>query len=80
MPCVSNDDPLKSYFFGRHGDPKKGFDWTFNFFFSGRGLLGTLMAGWTRVPSNRILGVLWANDDDGRVFARRDAANGRERI
>ena len=35
MPCVTNDDPLESYFFGRHGDPKKGFDWTYNFFFSG---------------------------------------------
>jgi branched-chain amino acid transport system substrate-binding protein len=69
MPCVTNDDTLESYFFGRHGDPKKGFDWTFNFFFSGHGLLGALMAGWTRVPSNKILGVLWANDDDGRVFA-----------
>ncbi len=69
-PCVSNDDPLESYFFGRHGDPKKGFDWTFNFFFTGAGALGAMMAGWARVPSNKILGVLWANDDDGRTFAR----------
>jgi branched-chain amino acid transport system substrate-binding protein len=70
MPCVTNDDPLESYFFGRHGDPKKGFDWTFNFFFSGGGALGAMMAAWSRVPSNKILGVLWANDDDGRVFAK----------
>ena len=28
MPCVTNDDPLESYFFGRKGDPKKGFQWT----------------------------------------------------
>jgi branched-chain amino acid transport system substrate-binding protein len=70
MPCVTNDDPLESYFFGRHGDPKKGFDWTFNFFFSGGGALGAIMAAWSRVPSNKILGVLWANDDDGRVFAK----------
>jgi branched-chain amino acid transport system substrate-binding protein len=69
-PCVTNDDPLESYFFGRHGDPKKGFDWTFNFFFSGSGALGAMMAAWSKVPSNKILGVLWANDDDGRVFAK----------
>jgi branched-chain amino acid transport system substrate-binding protein len=69
-PCISNDDPLESYFFGRHGDPKKGFNWTFNFFFSGSGALGAMMAGWSMVPSNKVLGVLWANDDDGRVFAR----------
>jgi branched-chain amino acid transport system substrate-binding protein len=70
MPCVTNDDPLESYFFGRHGDPKKGFDWTYNFFFSGSGALGAMMAAWSKVPSNKILGVLWANDDDGRVFAK----------
>jgi branched-chain amino acid transport system substrate-binding protein len=70
MPCVSNDDPLESYFFGRHGDPKKGFDWTYNFFFSGGGVLQVLMQGLSKVPSNKALGVLWANDDDGRVFAK----------
>jgi branched-chain amino acid transport system substrate-binding protein len=70
MPCVSNDDPLESYFFGRHGDPKTGFDWTYNFFFSGGGVLHVLMQGLSKVPSNKALGVLWANDDDGRVFAK----------
>ena len=70
MPCVTNDDPLESYFFGRHGDPKKGFEWTYNFFFAGSGALGAMMAAWSRVPSNKVLGVLWANDDDGRVFAK----------
>jgi branched-chain amino acid transport system substrate-binding protein len=70
MPCVSNDDPLESYFFGRHGDPKKGFDWTYNFFFSGGGVLHTLLDGLSKVPSNKIVGVLWANDDDGRIFAK----------
>jgi branched-chain amino acid transport system substrate-binding protein len=70
MPCVTNDDPLESYFFGRHGDPKKGFDWTYNFFFSGGGALGSLMAAWSKVPTNKTLGVLWANDDDGRTFAK----------
>ena len=70
MPCVTNDDPLESYFFGRHGDPKKGFEWTYNFFFAGSGALGAMMAAWSKVPSNKVLGVLWANDDDGRVFAK----------
>jgi branched-chain amino acid transport system substrate-binding protein len=70
MPCVSTDDPLESFFFGRHGDLKKGFEWTYNFFFSGGGLVHAQMAGWSKVSSNKILGVLWANDDDGRVFAK----------
>ena len=59
----------RSFFFGRHGDLKKGFEWTYNFF-SGGGLVHAQMAGWSKVSSNKILGVLWANDDDGRVFAK----------
>jgi len=70
MPCITNDDPLESYFFGRKGDPKKGFEWTYDFFFSGAGVLGANMAAWARVPTNKNLGVLWANDDDGRTFAQ----------
>lgn len=70
MPCVSNDDPLESYFFGRKGDPKKPFEWTYNFFFNGAEAIGAPMAAWARVQTNRHLGVLWANDDDGRTFAR----------
>ena len=70
MPCVSNDDPLESFFFGRKGDPKKGFEWTYNFFFAGHSLIKCNAAAWARVQTNRNLGVLWANDDDGRVFAK----------
>ena len=29
-----------------------------------------MLAAWARVKTNRNLGVLWANDDDGRVFAQ----------
>ena len=70
MPCVTNDDPLESYFFGRHGDPKKGFEWTYNFFFTGAGALAAQLAVWKRLPTDHKIGVLFANDDDGRVFAK----------
>ena len=68
MPCVTNDDPLESYFFGRKGDPKKGFEWTYNFFFNGASAIGVNLKTWARVKTNKKLGVMWANDDDGRVF------------
>ena len=32
MPCVTNDTPWQPHFFGRGGDPKKGFEWTNHFF------------------------------------------------
>ena len=38
VPCVTNDAPLEPYFFGRKGDPAKGFEWTYHFFFGGAGV------------------------------------------
>src|SRR3984957_3736029 len=32
VPCITSDDPWQAWFFGRKGDPKKGFDWTYHFF------------------------------------------------
>ncbi len=65
VPCVSNDAPLEPYFFGRKGDPKKPFDWTYHFFFSGQQLAGSLVPYWDRLKTNKIVGGLWPNDGDG---------------
>jgi branched-chain amino acid transport system substrate-binding protein len=65
VPCVSNDAPLEPYFFGRHGDPKKGFEWTYHFFFSGDELVNCLVPFWNRLDTNKKIGGLWPNDGDG---------------
>lgn len=65
VPCITNDAPLEPYFFGRHGDPKKGFDWTYHFFFSGQELAESLVPYWRRLPTNKVVGGLWPNDGDG---------------
>jgi branched-chain amino acid transport system substrate-binding protein len=65
IPCVSNDAPLEPYFFGRHGDPKKGFEWTYHFFFSGDELVKSLIPFWDRLDTNKKIGGLWPNDGDG---------------
>src|SRR5580704_7548276 len=70
VPCITSDAPLEPYFFGRKGDPAKGFEWTYHFFFGGVDAGNAINAGWLRVPTNRTIGVLWANDDDGRTFAK----------
>jgi branched-chain amino acid transport system substrate-binding protein len=31
VPCVTTNCPWQPYFFGRNGDPKKGFTWTYHF-------------------------------------------------
>jgi branched-chain amino acid transport system substrate-binding protein len=65
MPCVTSDDPWQIWFFGRKGDPKKGFEWTYHFFW-GLDQLGDIFADmWLALPTNKILGTLWSNDGDG---------------
>ena len=70
VPCITNDAPLEPYFFGRHGDPKKGFDWTYHFFFSGHELAEAMMPYWRRLPTNKVIGGLWPNDGDGIAQSR----------
>src|SRR5262249_32204285 len=32
VPCITTNCPWQPYFFGRKGDPKRGFTWTYHFF------------------------------------------------
>jgi branched-chain amino acid transport system substrate-binding protein len=72
VPCVSNDAPLEPYFFGRHGDPSKGWDWTYHFFFSGQELVETMVPYWKKLPTNGKVGGLWPNDGDGIAQSDKD--------
>ncbi len=70
VPSVSTDTPLESWFFGRQGDPTVGFEWSFNFFFNVPDLVKTWLGIWNKVPgNNRKIGFLFANDNDGNIFA-----------
>jgi branched-chain amino acid transport system substrate-binding protein len=65
VPCVTSDDPWQVWFFGRKGDPKKAFEWTYHFFW-GIDQLGNVFADmWLSLPTNKVLGTLWSNDGDG---------------
>lgn len=70
VPCVANDVPLEPWFFGRGGDPKKGFEWTYDFFFSADEVMHAVVLEMTKVPTNRKIGVLYPNDTDGNAFAK----------
>ena len=70
VPCLSNDCPLEPYFFGRQGDPKKGFDWTYNYFFSAVNMADAYYDAWDQVPTNKVVGALWPNDNDGQAFSK----------
>ena len=67
VPCVSTDATWESYFFVRGGNPAKGFDWTYHFFW-GAGLLGqTTCDEFDQLPTNKIVAALWPNDVEGNL-------------
>jgi len=69
VPCISTDAPWQPYFFGRKGDPAKGFKWTYHFFWGAEALISTFINLYDDLPTNRIVGALWPNDSDGNAFS-----------
>jgi branched-chain amino acid transport system substrate-binding protein len=68
VPCVTTDCPWQAYFFGRKGDPKKGFNWTYHFFWGAEDLLAAFTALWDQMPTNKTVGGMFSNDADGNAF------------
>jgi branched-chain amino acid transport system substrate-binding protein len=64
-PCITSDDPWQSWFFGRKGDPKKGFQWTYHFFWGFDMVANMFAEMWKTIPTNNIAGVMLTNDPDG---------------
>ena len=69
VPCVTTDAPWQPYFFGRGGKAGQGFDWTYHFFWGIEDLVAVYSAMWTAVPTNKVVGALWGNDNDGNAFS-----------
>src|SRR6516164_11494790 len=40
VPCITTNCPWQPYFFGRKGDPAKGFTWTYHFFWGLEDVIG----------------------------------------
>ena len=68
-PCITCDVPMDSWFFGRGGDPAVGFKWTYHFFWAGFQVVPMLMYFWDRLPTNKVVGVMFPNDPDGLAWA-----------
>jgi branched-chain amino acid transport system substrate-binding protein len=65
VPCITADDPWEDFFFGRKGNPAKGFEWTYHFFW-GFGMVADLFADmWLSIPTNKKVGLMLTNDQDG---------------
>jgi branched-chain amino acid transport system substrate-binding protein len=74
VPCITTNCPWQPYFFGRNGDPKKGFTWTYHFFWGLEDIIAAYSALWETVPNNKVIGGLFPNDADGNAWG--DAQRG----
>jgi branched-chain amino acid transport system substrate-binding protein len=77
VPCITTLTPWQPYFFGRKGDPKKGFDWTYHFLWGLEDVIGAYTALWDSIPTNKIVGGLFPNDADGNAWGDPDRGFGK---
>jgi branched-chain amino acid transport system substrate-binding protein len=68
IPCISTVTPWQPWFFGRKGDPAKGFNWTFHMFWGLEDVIANYTNGWKSVATNKKVGGLFPNDGDGNAW------------
>lgn len=69
VPCITTDCPWQPYFFGRNGDPKAGFDWTYHFFWGLEDVIAAFLDLWNGSGVEKTIGGLFPNDADGNAWA-----------
>jgi len=67
VPCLSNGCPWQVFYFGRGAKPDKGFDWTYHYFWGIEDLFAVYTNLWSSIPTNKAVGALWPNDNDGNA-------------
>jgi branched-chain amino acid transport system substrate-binding protein len=72
VPCVSTVVPWQPWFFGRKGDPAKGFQWTYHFFWGLEDVIANFTNGWKTVATNKQVGGLFPNDGDGNAWGDKE--------
>jgi len=72
VPCVATNCPWQPYFFGRRGDPAKGFNWTYLFFWGLEDVIAAFTALWDGMPTNKVVGGLFPNDADGNAWGDKE--------
>ncbi len=68
VPCISTAAPWQPWFFGRGGDPEKGFKWTYHYNWGVEDILEVFAAIWNQVETNKKVGLFLANDGDGNAW------------
>lgn len=72
VPCISSVVPWQPWFFGRKGNPAKGFDWTYHIFWGLEDVIANFTSGWKSVQTNKKVGALFPNDGDGNAWGDKE--------
>jgi branched-chain amino acid transport system substrate-binding protein len=68
VPCITTVAPWQSYFHGRKGNLGKGFEWTYHFYWGMEDALSAFVSLWDQLEVNKVVGGLFPDDIDGRVW------------
>jgi len=69
IPCISTTTPWQPWFFTRGGKPQQGFDWTYHYFWGLEDIIAVFSNMWKSLDTNKVVGLLCANDGDGNAWA-----------
>ncbi len=72
VPCISSVVPWQPWFFGRKGDPAKGFSHTYHMFWGLEDVIANFTNGWKSVATNKKVGGLFPNDGDGNAWGDKE--------
>jgi branched-chain amino acid transport system substrate-binding protein len=72
IPCISSVVPWQPWFFGRKGNPDKGFNWTYHIFWGLEDVIANFTNGWKSVQTNKKVGGLFPNDGDGNAWGDKE--------
>ncbi len=72
VPSISSVVPWQPWFFGRKGDPAKGFGWTHHLFWGLEDVIANFTNGWKGVATNKKVGGLFPNDGDGNAWGDKE--------
>jgi branched-chain amino acid transport system substrate-binding protein len=72
VPCITTVAPWQSYFHGRKGNIAKGFDWTYHFYWGMEEALSAFVSLWDQLDVNKVVGGLFPDDIDGRIWSDAD--------
>jgi branched-chain amino acid transport system substrate-binding protein len=68
VPCVATVVPWESWYFGRGAKPGTTFEFTTMFFFGIPEFGKCFIPMWNRIPTNKVVALMYPNDADGNAF------------